>query len=277
MHTVVVAFHGAEALDRCLGALGHAHVTVVDNSSSAAVAEVAERHGASYSDPGRNLGFAAGVNVALREILSGPPVDVLLLNPDAALEPPSRDRLMAFMRNAELQRVGAVAPRLVGTDGFPQQTLWPYPSPLRAWADAAGLSRVPSRDQFAIGAVLLLRWEALQEVGLFDERFFLYAEEADWQRRALNCGWHTRICNEAVSVHVGAGTSDDPVKRERLFHAAHEIYIRKWYGMAGWLFYRAAAIMGAGVRAVLLRAERRQEAVRRLSIYARGPCRVAAS
>jgi len=271
VHTIVVAYHAANDLDRCLTALETADATVVDNSGSRAVAEVARRHGVRYVDPGSNLGFAAGVNVALRDLLRGDPVDVLLLNPDAEMSPGARDQMVECLHDPEQPRCSAVAPRLVGSDGIPQRTLWPFPSPLRAWADAVGLGGVSSRSQFAIGAVLLLRWEAIRERGLFDERFFLYAEETDWQRRALVLGWRTRLCDEATALHVGAGTSADLIYREKLFHVAHEKYILKWHRRAGWLVYRAAAVTGAGARALVLRADRRREAARRLMIYARGP------
>jgi GT2 family glycosyltransferase len=126
-----------------------------------------------------------------------------------------------------------------------------------------------------IGAVLLLRWDALSQVGLFDERFFLYAEEVDWQRRALALGWRSAVCDEVVASHIGAGTSDDPLRREALFHAAHETYIRKWYGRRGWWVYRTAACLGAAARAAVLPGGRRAEARRRALLYLRGPRRSA--
>ena len=89
------------------------------------------------------------------------------------------------------------------------------------------------RAGFVIGAVLLIAREALDEVGLFDERFFLYAEETDWQRRARARGWEAAVCGDASAHHEGAGTSENPLRREMLFQAAQETYIRKWYGAAG--------------------------------------------
>ena len=121
----------------------------------------------------------------------------------------------------------------------------------------------------------MLRWEALKEVGLFDERFFLYAEETDWQRRALGFGWRSALCPDAVGLHVGAGTATDVRQREALFHAGQETYIRKWYGTRGWWGYRSAACVGAVGRAVLLTGKRRTEAARRALLYARGPRRCA--
>lgn len=274
VHAVVVAYHAPEPLERCLAALeARLPVTVVDNSSSRDVHEVVSRHGARYIDAGANRGFAAGVNTALRE-LAGGSADVLLLNPDAELHPDGVEALADFLQQHE--RVAAVAPRIVDAAGDDQRVMWPFPTPLRACFEAVGLGRLRPRADFAIGAVLLLRSEAIREVGLFDERFFLYAEEADWQRRARNLGWTSSLCPVAVARHAGAGTSVDAVRREELFHAAQETYIRKWYGTGGWWVYRVAAVLGATARAVVLARERRTEARRRALLYLRGPRRVAA-
>jgi GT2 family glycosyltransferase len=276
VHAVVVAFHAPDQLDRCLAALGRQlETTVVDNSSSAVVEEIVLRYRAEYVDPGRNLGFSAGVNQALEHSLRRSPKDVLLLNPDARLEPEELEKLVLHMHRPGNERLAAVAPRLVGSGGNEQRVLWPFPTPVRAWADAVGLGHLPARAAFLIGAVLLLRREALLDVGIFDERFFLYAEEADWQRRALARGWTTELCQEAVGFHAGAGTTADPVRRETLFHAAQETYIRKWHGSAGWSVYRCAACAGAAVRALVLAGDRRAEALRRTQLYAKGPTRCA--
>ena len=277
VHAVVVAFHRPRELDRSLAALrGAVATTVVDNSSAAGVCAVAVRRGADYVDPRKNLGFGAGANVALRRLLEGSPRDVLLLNPDAMLAPGDLQTLAAYLHSPGRERVAAVSPRLQDPAGDEQRVMWPFPSPARAWGEAFALGRfLPARDRFAIGAVLLLRWEALHEVGLFDERFFLYAEEVDWQRRALALGWNSELCEAVVASHVGAGTSDDPLRREALFHAAHEAYIRKWYGRTGWRVYRTAACLGAAGRAAVLRRGRRAEARRRALLYLRGPRRSA--
>jgi GT2 family glycosyltransferase len=275
VHVVVVAYHRPRQLDRCLAAIGPVSTTVVDNSRSAGVCAIAVNRGAEYIDPGENLGFGAGANVALRRLLDGPPRDVLLLNPDATLAQRDLESVAEYMHRRGNERVAAVSPWLQSADGSEQRVLWPFPSPARAWAEAFGLGRVRARNRFAIGAVLLLKWEAILQVGLFDERFFLYAEETDWQRRALALGWRSELCDEAVASHIGAGTSDDPLRRETLFHAAHETYIRKWYGRSGWAVYRSAACFGAGVRAVVLRREKRAEAARRARLYLRGPHRSA--
>ena len=108
VEVVVVAFGAPELLDACLGALeGTLPVVVVDNSSRADVRAVSERHGTRYVDPGRNLGFAGGVNVGLahRGLATD---DVLLLNPDARVAPGDVDRLQRCLRATP--RLACVAP-----------------------------------------------------------------------------------------------------------------------------------------------------------------------
>jgi GT2 family glycosyltransferase len=277
VHAVVVAYGAEDALERALAGLENSvAVSVVDNSSSEQIRRVVSRHGAEYVDPGRNLGFGAGANLALRRFLAGEPCDVLLLNPDAVLAPKHLETLVAFLRDPRNDRACAVAPRLVDDEGREQRVAWPFPTPARAWMVAVGLGRASSRQTFVIGAVLLLRWEALRDVGLFDERFFLYAEETDWQRRAARCGWVSALCSDAVAVHTGAATSEDSHRRESLFHAAQETYIRKWHGSLGWTSYRTAACLGAFARVLALTGDRRSRYARIALLYARGPRRAAA-
>ncbi len=273
---VVVAYGSAEALADCLGVLGSAYpVVVVDNGSSADAARVAASCGASYDDPARNLGFAAAVNRALEGLdLAG--TDVLLLNPDAAVEPEAVEELRAVL--ADRPRVAAVAPAQVAPgSGEPERVRWPFPSPWGLWLEAAGLGRLRAgrRPGFVIGSVLLLRGEALAEVGGFDERFFLYDEETDWQRRAVADGWEVAYCAGVSAFHQGAGTDDDRARRELRFHAGTERYLRKWYGPVGWWVAWAAVVAGAVLRAVVLRGEGRRKALQRAGTYLAGPDRLA--
>jgi GT2 family glycosyltransferase len=272
LEVVVVAYGAPELLDACLGALDTTHpVVVVDNSSDPAVAAVAERHGVVYVDPGANLGFGGGVNLALRRPGRGRP-DVLLLNPDAVIEPTAI--LALHRRLREDAGVACVAPAQVEPgDGTAVRVAWPFPSPAGAWLEAIGLGGLRRRPDFLIGSVLLIRGEALAEVGPFDERFFLYAEETDWQRRATREGWRVVWCPEISATHVGAGTGGDPTRRLTHFHASHERYMRKHFGPAGWQAYRAAVVLGSMVRGILLPGDRGRQAAVRFHLYLAGPCR----
>jgi GT2 family glycosyltransferase len=268
---VVVAFHGADDLDRCLAPIaGALDVVVVDNSSDAEVARVAVGHGCRYVDTGANLGFAAGVNAGVSLLPTD--VDILLLNPDAVIGLDDVRTMSDAL--ATDPALGAVSPRLVDLAGVEQRVLWPFPSPARMWWEAVGGPHlVAEPGQFVVGAVLLLRRAAWGEVGGFDERFFLYAEEADWQRRAADRGWASRVVESAVASHRGAGTSTSAEHRDRLFHAATETYIRKWFGATGWASYRAAGAAAAVVRTAGGSAVKRRAARSRLSSYLIGPRR----
>jgi len=265
---VVVAYHSPKLLDHCLGSLGGAFdVVVVDNSSDPAVAAVTDDHGCAYVDPGRNLGFAGGVNAGCAQRTGR---DVLLLNPDAAVTPAAVRALRAAL--AAVPRLAAVAPAQSGPDGgAPDQVAWPFPTPGGAWIEAVGLGRLRRRPDYLIGSVLLLRGSALDDIGPFDDHFFLYAEETDWQRRAADRGWQVALVPSVTATHVGAGTGGDATVRETHFQASHERYVRKHHGTSGWWSFRAAAVLGAGVRAVLLPGDRGRSAAARMHLYLGGP------
>lgn len=272
--TVVVVAYGAPGkLAAALGVLdGHYHVIVVDNSSSAEVRAVAESAGADYVDPGYNGGFAAGVNVGLRFAEDS---DVLLLNPDATITVNHVEELRRALATDDT--LASVAPSQVDADGRRSRVTWPFPTPLRAAAEAVGLGAVAKRfigPTYVIGAVLLLRAEAIADVGPFDDRFFLYAEETDWAWRAVHRGWRHAEVRSAQAFHEGGGTSADPARRETHFHASQERYFRKHFGALRWGVVRASVVMGAAVRSLVLpTGPRRAQARRRLALYARGALR----
>jgi GT2 family glycosyltransferase len=269
--TVVVAFHNTDDLVRCLDRLdATGPVVVVDNGSEEAVRELVVSRRFSYVDPGRNIGFAAAVNLAL-DCPEAAGRDVLLLNPDALVDAASVDALVHALHSSP--DLAAVCPRLE-SHGVAQRASWPVPSPVNAWLEAVGLTRLRRRPpEFLVGAVLLLRSDAIADVGKLDERFFLYAEECDWQVRAQRRGWRVRLCEDVVADHAGGRSSSDPVGRDIMFHRSVELFFRKWYGRSGWAAARSAVVLGAAVRSVV----RRDAAdVRRLSLYLRGPGAVAA-
>lgn len=271
VEVVVVAYGTPELLDQALGALNCAFpVHVVDNGLSDEAERIAARHGADYVRPVRNVGFAAAVNVGLRRCPLGS--DVLLLNPDAQVTPEAVLMLQRGLGSAG-GRVAAAAPRLLRPTGEVEQTAWPMPSPTLPWRGAVGRGGVrPGDEVFLSGAVLLLASAAISEVGLFDERFFLYGEESDWERRALLAGWTVLELGEVEAVHVGAATSEDPGLRLRLFHGSAEIFIRKWYGGRGWALCRTGALLASARRLLTARDPgARQQARRTFWLYVRGP------
>lgn len=266
---IVVAYGSPDQLERALRPLvGQFLITVVDNSGLDATRTVVERLGGRYLNPGRNLGFAAGVNYAAAR-RQAPDRDLLLLNPDAVIDPDSVRQLQAALHCTP--RTACVGPAQVDESGNPARVAWPFPGPGRAWLEAVGLGRLNRGSDFMIGSVLLINAAAWSEVGELDERYFLYAEETDWQRRAAAAGWSNRLVPGVQAMHVGAGTGGDSRFRTTNFHASQELYIRKHSGDSGWIAYRAAMIIGAAVRSRLLSGERRVSAAERARLYLAGP------
>ena len=271
---VVVAYHQAELLRRSLTPLTHLAVTVVDNSSDPEVRAVCAELGVRYLDPGRNGGFAAGVNHALADRLA-PDADVLLLNPDAVIDADGVRRLHRALRTEP--DLASVGPRQVDGHGRAARAAWPFPTPWGAVVEALGLGRLRRSEDFVIGSVLLLRHEALTQVGGLDESFFLYAEETDWALRATRLGWRHALVPEVTALHLGGATSSDSTLRETYFHASQERYHRKHFGALGWQVTRAAVVVGSAARSALLRGSRADAARERARRYVRGPLRLEAA
>ena len=239
---VVVAYGDPGHLRACLEGLAAPAdtVAVVDNGLSPAVKELCRSFTTTYVRPPSNVGFAAGVNLGCRERGHR---DVLLLNPDAVL---------AWPRVLELQRhlharpgCAAVTPLLVRPDGSGEPASWPVPTPVGVWADALGLARLNRGPRFLTGAVLLLSGPALDHVGGFDERYFLYAEESDWQLRAQRAGWSVSVVETVTAVHLGGATSSSATIRSEYFHRSARLFARKWYGPTGALVMWAASLAAA--------------------------------
>jgi GT2 family glycosyltransferase len=245
---VIVAYRNTGSLEAAVGSLGPGHpLLVVDNGGDKEVQTLVEDYGGRYVNPGRNVGFAAAVNIALADRDGR---DVLLLNPDARVSPELPRALKAVLDDDP--RVAAVAPRLVDAKGHPQRVEWPIPSPRQEWINALKLGRLlPSADVFFVGAVLLLRGEALEDVGAFDERFFLYAEECDWQLRVLRRGWRLKLAENVEAQHGGGGSSELESVRQMYFRSSAALFGRKWYGRSGWATMRAGSLLGSLLRLVV--------------------------
>jgi GT2 family glycosyltransferase/glycosyltransferase involved in cell wall biosynthesis len=170
----------------------------------------------------QNLGFAAGVNRLLAR--SDAPW-FLALNSDAWPEPGALEALLEAA--IAHPRAGLVVPRLEQPDGTLEHSCFPFPSLRVAALTAVGGYRwlAPGLSErwclpgafdhrqarpvpWAVGAAWLWRREAVDDVGGLDERFFMYAEDIDWCRRARARGWEVRLEPAAVVRHVGNASGE---------------------------------------------------------------------
>lgn len=202
----------------------------------------------------RNLGFGAGMN---RLIERGRAPWFLALNPDAWPEPGA---IGALLRAGEAMPTAAVvAPRIERPDGSLEHSTHPFPSSrmalmhvlgARAWMAPRKLEREmlegfwehdrARRVDWAVGAVLLMRRRALEEIGGFDESYFMYAEDIDWCWRVFEAGWDVLFEPSSKFRHVGnaSGAVAFGAGRIELETASLLRFYRGTHGRASTLLYR---------------------------------------
>ena len=245
---VIVSFRCRELLRACLASLREhgpragARIWVVENASGDGTAGlVRERFpDVELIEPGRNIGFAAANNAAIRR---GRAPYVLVLNPDTRLTPGALDRMLELMESRP--EVGIAGCRLEREDGtFDHAARRSFPTPLGALAHFTRVGRrpdarpslaqyrAPSVERGPVdavnGAFMLIRRDALEEVGLFDEGYWLYMEDLDLCYRFAKAGWTVWYEPDVTVVHLKGGSSGR-FRTPRVNHAFH-------YGM--YRFYR---------------------------------------
>jgi N-acetylglucosaminyl-diphospho-decaprenol L-rhamnosyltransferase len=257
---VILNYNTRELLRACLRTVFASEgdfsyrVCVVDNASTDSSAEMVrnEYPQAMLITSGRNGGFSYGNNLGLRrfgfaEDGAATPRYALLLNPDTEVSPTALADMLAFMEAHP--RCGVAGPKLVRMDGsLDLACRRSFPSPEISLYRMAGLSKLfPGSQRFGrynmtyldpdqltqvdsvVGAFMLVRGEAIHEVGLLDETFFMYGEDLDWAYRVKEQGWEVWY-NPAVTVlHVKEAASKSSIKARQEFYRAMEIFYRKHY------------------------------------------------
>ncbi|HEU4975487.1 MAG TPA: glycosyltransferase family 2 protein [Baekduia sp.] len=221
---VVVAYNSAASLEPCLRDLRTApgvRLIVVDNHSPDASAEVARRLGADVLALGVNGGFAHGCNAGWRH---GDAQYVLFLNPDAEISAAALGRLVAELERDP--RVGIAAPKILEQDGTLAFSQRHFPRRRSIFAQALFLHRVlgdaswtdelvrapeayerRNEPDWVSGACMLVRRTLLEELGGWDDGFFMYREDIDLCKRARAAGAGVRFVPDAVIGHEGGASA----------------------------------------------------------------------
>jgi N-acetylglucosaminyl-diphospho-decaprenol L-rhamnosyltransferase len=260
---IIVNYNTRDLLRNCLVSVYQSQgnlrfeIIVVDNASpdGSAAMVTAEFPQVRLITSQINGGFAYANNLGLRQAgfaADGAPNPdapryALLLNPDTVLPPTALAGMVAFMDARPT--VGMAGPKLVKLDGsLDLACRRSFPTPEVSFYRMVGLSKLfPRSPRFGrynmtfadpdqllevdaiVGAFMVVRREAIAQVGLLDEIYFMYAEDLDWAYRIRAKGWLVYY-NPAVTVtHVKRAASRSSAKAQLEFYRAMEIFYRKYY------------------------------------------------
>jgi hypothetical protein len=254
---VIVSFNTREVLRRCLQTLATEagrlalEVLVVDNGSRDGSVEMLATDFPEIRliRAERNLGFAAANNLLLA---LGQGRYRVLLNSDAFLLPGSLRRAMEHMDREPATGLGGG--RLIGEDGSWQPSARQFPSVFNDFLSLTGLAHRFRESRFwgradrtwadpmdetetdwVPGAFSIIRASVLQEIGVFDESFFLYYEEVDLCRRIKAAGYGVRYWPDVVVIHLGGESSKSILNATRSSSGAQ---LTLWRLRSGYLYYR---------------------------------------
>jgi GT2 family glycosyltransferase len=228
---VVVTHNALPWIEPCLESVRGVPTVVVDNGSSDGSPDVVrELFPEVEVVEQENRGLAAGWNAGL-ERTSGR--YVLILNADAWLVDDALAKLVAFAD--EHPEAAVVGPRLTNPDGSLQRSVRGFPTVWRLATEYFFLRKLAPRSRllnafygagfehdevreadFLMGACLLVRRDAIAEIGTLDESFFLFSEETDWCYRFATAGWKVLFFPGAECVHVGGASHGGRMFRENL-------------------------------------------------------------
>lgn len=173
-----------------------------------------------------NLGFAKAVNRGIREALEDPEVEaVLLVNNDAVLEQGALSELKLALR--KFPTAGILAPMLHHAGGYD------WGAKLSPWLGTVRHKNWPNKPKTAIhadhvaAAAMLIRRSVLEQVGYFDERFFLYYEDVDYCLRVRQAGYAIQLVPDVVFAHLGSASSGRR-KRTLVEWQSHAKFVLKY-------------------------------------------------
>jgi N-acetylglucosaminyl-diphospho-decaprenol L-rhamnosyltransferase len=280
----IVNTNSRELLLACLESLAdtEAEIVVLDNASEDGSAEaVRERFpGVRVIAQPHRAGFGANHNTVIRATTGR---YVYVLNEDTTAGDWGFEALTGYLETHP--RVAALGPRIVYPDGRLQDSAWRFPTPIVSTVALATLGRLgvtqsrgvaPRAVDWVTGAAVVLRREALDEVGLFDEGFFLYSEEVDLQARLHRSGWEVHYFPKVSVVHHESQFSTDiPERRINEMWRSRHRYWRKHHSGAGARVAALATGAQYAARAALSPVARRDPSVgARMRLHARDAWRV---
>ncbi len=224
-------------------------VFLIDNSPMTVESTIYNHSNVTYIKSKKNIGYGAGHNIAIRQAIKSNAEFHFVLNPDIYFQPDALHQMIARMRQDE--SIGQLMPKVVSPDGSLQYLCKLIPTPfdlfLRRFLRGPFKELARNKaEQFELrftgykheidvpylsGCFMLFRVSALKEIGLFEERFFMYAEDVDITRR-MHAKYRTIFYPNAVIVHEHARESYKSIKMLWV----HIINVIRYFNKWGWFF-----------------------------------------
>ncbi len=257
---IIVNWNTGELLKNCLSAVKETvrglcrEVIVIDNASSDGSVMMLRDcfPDVIVIENRENRGFGAANNQAMR-VMKGR--YALLLNSDTVLCEHAVERLFSFMEaHAE---AGMACGQLLNADGSKQNSIASFPSLFTLLMNASLLeylfpARFPSKRyncerplevDSCIGACLMVRKKAIDEVGMFDERYFFFFEETDWALQMRRAGWKSCHLPEAQIYHLQGQSIGQNIRSRAEFYRSRYQFFRKWESRPVYLLCRVVIIV----------------------------------
>jgi len=238
-------------LTRCIDSLRKSYSTIdiyiVDNNKDIMVKEVADRNNLFYYQTKINIGYGSAHNIAIRKSIENNSTYHIVINPDVYFQENVIKELVDFMENEK--NVGLVSPKVLYADGGIQYLCKQIPTPfilflrrfirkdkwISRWNNIYELRHTGYKDIMEVpnlsGCFMFFRVSALQNVGLFDEKFFMYMEDTDLSRR-VNEKYKTVLFPKVFIYHDFSRRSHYELSLTLAHIKSAIYYFNKW----GWFF-----------------------------------------
>lgn len=257
---IIVNWNTRELLKNCIAAIQETvrglscEVIVVDNASQdGSVSMLRDAFpDVIVIENGENRGFGAANNQAMR-VMNGR--YALLLNSDTVLCEHAVERLFTFMESHP--KAAMVCGQLLNADGSRQNSIANFPSLFTLTMNTSLLEYLfpasfpskrydyagPREVDSCIGACLMVRKAAIDEAGMFDERYFFFFEETDWALQMRKAGWKSFHLPEAQIYHLQGQSIGRNIRSRAEFYRSRYQFFRKWKSRPVYLLFRAVIVV----------------------------------
>jgi len=250
---IIVNYNSTDYLLECIDSIyrslngRNAHIFVEDNASTDGVDRINQHFPqVKVNINHTNIGFGAATNQAIKK---GESPYIVLINPDSKVEEGLFDTAVDYLISNP--KIGIIGPRIFDSDGGIQGSARSFPTPLTALFGRQSFftrlfphnritranllanqndGKTPIEVDWVSGACMLVKRKAIDQVGLLDERFFMYWEDADWCHRMRKAGWSVVYFPLATVFHyVGKSSNKLLVRSISEFHKSVYIFFSKYY------------------------------------------------